>query len=57
MSQETEIEDKILLYKMRCNLKTGNAKSILLLPGNHGLQTCLERSTNSPQADKSKQIL
>lgn len=31
MSQETEIEDKILLYKMRCNFKTGNAKSITLL--------------------------
>lgn len=30
MSQETEIEDKIILYKMRCNFKTGNAKSISL---------------------------
>lgn len=31
MSQATEIEDKILLYKTRCNFKTGNAKSLLFL--------------------------
>lgn len=59
MSQETEIEDKIILYKIRCNFKTGNAKSISLskLRGDHGLQTDLERSINSPQADTSKEIL